>query len=408
LDTWGPLLSALLALAVLVPATVLFTQVWGDAGGKVAYAQKERRGIAYLMALGPVETALTDAQSSAVSGVAVNTSRLRQAVDAAAHADQRYGGDLRTHERWSELSTRIGALSGRQAGTPAATYSAYSQVTALLLALYDKVRNESGLIRDPDADVYYLEDGAAQELPEGVVAAGQYGDLIIVALGESAQQRDNTVGDIIQTRAALASNASDLTDDLQLAVDATASRTLSSDLLARLDRFRRGIDALAPGNISTQNKVTSADSDRVATNRAATESSAADLSSAILKAIDGLIVTRIDGLDGQRQLAAVLLIVAALLALAPAGLLLAGRRRAQRATARGGPTGTAGPGGPGGTAGPAGPGDPVGAGAPGGLGRSAGPGRGPEPPGGGRSDLWPVDGGLDQNSAGWERSGAAR
>jgi hypothetical protein len=400
LDTRGPLLSAILALAVLVPAAVLFAQVWSDAGDKVTYAQKERHGIAYLQALGPVATALTDAQSSAVAGVSVNTSRLRQAVDAATTADQRYGGELRTHQRWTELSSRIGALSGQHAATPAATYSGYSQVTALLLALYDKVRNESGLIRDPDADVYYLEDGAAQELPEGVVAAGQYGDLIVIALGESGTARDNTVGDIIQTRASLASNASDLTDDLSLAVDATASRTLSSDLLARLDRFRRSIDALAPGTIATQDTVGTADEDRVSSNRGATESSAADLSSAVLKAIDGLIVTRLNGLAGRQHLALGLLLAAALLALGPAALLGAARLRAQLAAnrARAERTGPDEP--------PASAVPPPGSGR---LGAALAGRQGPEPPGGGQpADRWSADAGLDQRPADWERSGAAR
>lgn len=400
LDTRGPLLSAILALAVLVPAAVLFSQVWSDAGDKVAYAQKERHGIAYLQALGPVETALTDAQSSAVAGVSANTSRLRQAVDAATTADQLYGGELRTHQRWSELRSRIGAVSGQHAATPAAAYASYSQVTALLLALYDKVRNESGLIRDPDADVYYLEDGAAQELPEGVVAAGQYGDLIVLALGESAAARDTTVGDIIQTRAALASNASDLTDDLQLAVDATASRTLSSDLLARLDRFRRSIDALAPGTTATQDTVSTADEDRVSANRGATESSAADLSSAVLKAIDGLIVTRLNGLAGRQHLALGLLLAAALLALGPAALLGAARLRAQLAANRARAE----------RAGPDEPSGPVpGSGR---LGAALAGRRGPEPPeppGGGQpADRWSVDAGQDQRPADWERSGAAR
>lgn len=377
LDTRGPLLAALLALAMLVPAAILFSQVWSGTGDDVAFAQKERHGLAYLMALGPVETALTDAQSSAVAGVDTDTDRLGHAVTAAGRLDRRYGGELRTHQRWSQLRARMTAVTGQRAGSPMATYTSYSQVTALLLALYDKVRSESGLIRDPDADVYYLEDGAAQELPEGVVAAGQYGDLIAIALGEQGGQRDNTVGDIIAARASLASNATDLTTDLQLAVDATASRTLSSDLLARLDRFRRGIDALAPASVATQDTVGPADEDRVSGNRGTTEMSASDLSGAVLKAIDGLVATRLNGLTGRQHLATVLLVVLALLALGPAGLVVAARYRARLAGRRAA------------------------------SGRPDGPGL--QPPGGGYSGGgWPLDGGPDGRPAGRERSGAAR
>jgi hypothetical protein len=402
LDSRLPLLSALLALAVLLPAAALFAQGWGDTSEKVAFAQRERHGLAYLMALGPVETALTDAQSTAVAGVTGNDTRLNHAVDAATAVDQRYGGELRTRERWSELRTRIGALSGRDIDSPATAYSSYSQVTALLLALYDKVRSESGLIRDPDADVYYLEDGAAQELPEGVVAAGQYGDLIAIALGQPAAQQADTVGGIIQARSSLAGNAVDLTDDLQLAVDATVSRTLSSELLSRLDRFRRSIDALAPADVATANRVTAADADRVSANRAATESSAADLSSAILRSIDGLIVTRLNGLTGENRLAIGLLVVAALLAVAPTGLLLLARRRHRRATDRPAAPHDA-PGGPGGPGGPERPGG------------AAEPLVGAEPAPGGAHHVkpWLPDnpggaGTARTDSAGWERSGAAR
>jgi hypothetical protein len=230
------------------------------------------------------------------------------------------------------LHAKIDTLAGQQV-TGTAAYDGYGDVTGLLLALYEKAREESGLIRDPDADAYYLEDGAAQELPQAMVAAGQYGDLIAIALTHPASQQANDVSGLIAGREALTSSANDLANDVQLAVDATTSRTLSSDLLNRLDRFRRGIDAIAPSTALRNGRATVADSTQVMNGRKEVQIAAGDLSTTLLHAVDNRIATRIDSLNGSRRLAlAALLSVIVLVA----GSVLVAVVRWRRATAGGG------------------------------------------------------------------------
>ena len=87
------------------------------------------------------------------------------------------------------MRAKLEALRGRSATDPEAAYTAYGEVADLLLALHRKVRESSGLVRDPDADSFFLQDSAGQELPEAVVAAGRLADLgTLVSRRPAAEQ----------------------------------------------------------------------------------------------------------------------------------------------------------------------------------------------------------------------------
>ena len=63
-----PLVRTLLPLAAVVAAAVLFAMAWQSVGEQSDFAASERDGIRYIQALGPLEIALTNAESAAVSG----------------------------------------------------------------------------------------------------------------------------------------------------------------------------------------------------------------------------------------------------------------------------------------------------------------------------------------------------
>src|SRR3954452_20478785 len=174
----------LFPLALLMSVSVLFALVWQSVGDQSGYANSERDGIRYIQALGPLEIALTNAESAAVNGGTAAREPLTRAIEAVAQVDKELSGSLRTQDRWTELRTKIESLPASGAST--AIISAYGGANDLLLALMDKVRNTSKLIRDPEANSYYLEDGAAQELPEGIVAAARYTDLLVSVAKQSA------------------------------------------------------------------------------------------------------------------------------------------------------------------------------------------------------------------------------
>jgi hypothetical protein len=325
------LLRSLLALAVLVPVGVLFGQLWQEQSDRLSFAAKERDGIEYLTTLSQVTTALTDAQSDAVAGGEVDQTALARAVDAASAVDARLGDDLRTHDRWSGLRAKIEALPTAASADKEDLYTAYGEATDLLLALYGKVRENSQLIRDPEGDTYFLQDGAAEELPESVVSAGRFADLVVLAASRPSDERAQAVAELTAARQGVLDPASDLADGLQSAVDSTDSRTMGGNLLSRLDRFRRGMDVLANSAGSLTGRANLPRADQLTAARAEVQAAATELSNAILAELDALIEDRISGLTTDRWLAVGTLAAIVLLAAAPMAITLAdGRKRRRR------------------------------------------------------------------------------
>ena len=169
--TAGRALRTVLSVAVLLPTLVLFGLVYGSTSEQKDFADLEHQGIEYLSSLLPVEIALIDAQAAAVAGQQVPRENLNRAVDTATTTNARLGASLRTDERWAEVRAKIEALPDLRSTGAQDVYNAYAEVTDLLLALIEKVRTSSNLVRDPDADTFYLQDAAAQELPEAIAAA---------------------------------------------------------------------------------------------------------------------------------------------------------------------------------------------------------------------------------------------
>jgi hypothetical protein len=328
-----PALRALLTLAFLIPTAVLFTQVWTDTSNDIAYARTERLGAEYLGSLRRVATAVTDNASAVVAVRPVGAEALDAAVSAMSVVDARLGPDLRTSERWAGLRAKIESLP--KTAEPADAMAAYGEATDLLEALFDEVRDESGMIRDPGPDTYFLQDGATQELPEAIVAASHLADVLTANLRLPPDQRAAQAGAETVARAGALGPAGDLSDDVRDAVDASQSRTLGEALLSRLDRFRRGIDALTAMSTLTRgaNPLTV---EQVAAARTEVQTAAADLAGTVLSELDGLIKTRLDRLADRRLVAVGAAALALLLALAPmlAGALVT-RARGRRTAASG-------------------------------------------------------------------------
>lgn len=324
------LLRPLLVFALLIPIGVLFGQAWQGQSDRLSFAAKERHGIEYLTTLGQVTTALTDAQSAAVAGRAVDRTAVSRAVDATTAVDQRLGDELRASERWSGLRVKIEALSSVPAGDKTRVYDAYGEVTDLLLALYGKIRENSQLLRDPEADTYFLQDGAAEELPESVVAAGRFAGLVVIVAARPAAERTAAIADLAAAREAILDPGADLTNDVQSAVDSTESRTLGSNLLSRLDRFQRSMDTLAASAGALDGRAALPSASRLDADRTELQAAATDLSTALLAELDLLIADRESGIRTERILSLVALAVAVLGCAVPAVLTLRRRRRRRR------------------------------------------------------------------------------
>jgi hypothetical protein len=348
-------LLSVLVVALLVPTGVLFTQTWRAEDDRARATERELDGVAYLRTLQQVAFAVADAQSAAVSGRPAPRDALAVAVQQADATDARLGATLRTTERWTGIRGRLETLrAAPAAGDPAQALAAYREVGDLVLALYAKVRDESGLVHDPDGDAFHLQNSAAGELPVAVISAGRLADAAVLAAAASTppqpgqtrpqvtpQQQAQLAAQLVAERVTLLDAARRLVDDLRSAVDSTESRTLGSNLLSRLDRFQRTADLIA-AMFAQAGTRTGGDPSLIGVVRGQLQAAAGELSSTILNEVERLLNSRADEIDRARLLAggaaalAVLLVVGFFLA-----LFLGGRRRPARAA---GPFPAGGPG----------------------------------------------------------------
>jgi len=313
-----------LAVAFLVPLVFLFVQAWQTDSDKAAAAQAEKRGLQYLSALQPVISAVADTQSVVVGGGKPSFDIVDQAVLNASDVDDQIGAGLQTHVLWAQARSDIANLHG-QTLDPRTAVAKFGAVTSELMALVDKVRQVSGLIRDSDPDTYFLEDAAANQLPSSVVYAGQYGDYAHIGLTSVGPQMAGDNANIIASRAALLTASNNLGADVQSAVDATASRSLSADLLAKLDAYRLAIDGLAPAQIPQAGHFSDQDNAQAAADRATVVNAATALGGAMYAALNTLLDARISSVDGHRWVLVAVLVAGVLIALVPLVLLLVRR-----------------------------------------------------------------------------------
>jgi hypothetical protein len=315
----GAVLRSLFAILILVPVGALFLPSWESTQDDLSVVSAERSGVTYLRSLNQLTMALTAAQSAVVAGQSPSADALNRAVSEVAKANERHGKELRTHERWSGLRAKIEALPSQPLDGPRAAYNAYVEVTDLLLDLYGKVRESSGLIRDPGADSYFLQQGAAEDLPEVVVAAGRLTDLVVLASRQPAGERMQTVAELVAAQNAVSDATGDLTADLRAAVDGTQSRTLTQGLLGLLDAFQRGVEQLPAGPALLNLGQLAAQAEAVTGAANNVRDAATNLADAILAGLDALIVDRADGVRRSQYIAigatalAVLLVVAAMI-----------------------------------------------------------------------------------------------
>ncbi|MFI6066096.1 hypothetical protein ACIA47_12635 [Micromonospora sp. NPDC051227] len=331
-STLGRLLPLLLIGALLAPLGLLVTSNWRQVTDDRDLAARERLGVQYLTALAAVTDALVEAQSNAVNGRPVAREALNGAVEKAAEVDARIGGELLSQERWAGVRAKLEALRGRGAADPEAAYTAYGEVSDLLLALHRKVRESSGLVRDPEADSFFLQDSAGQELPEAVVAAGRLADLATLVSRRPAAEQPRGLLELTGLRVSALAPAADLVDNLRSAVDGSESTDLGANVLTPLDTYQRSVEALAAYSVPGKETgvVNPGQLSAAALN---SHRSARQLQPVILTELDAVLAERIDRLNRDRWLTAGAGVVAVLLLSCLAALLVAAARRAQRRAA---------------------------------------------------------------------------
>jgi hypothetical protein len=315
-------LAALLTVLILVPTGYLFFRVWQHNDDERDSTKLEKQGVEYLTSLSPLIGALAESESAVLQGVTTPPPALATAVARVSAVDQRLGDALQTHERWAGLRDRINKLPST---APAAAFQAHVEAADLALALYNTVRADSTLIRDPDNDLSHLQQALAVDLPTTVVQVNRMGDLALQLAGPglSTTLQQQVGGQFVAALGNTQASVGALTDDLQAAVDDTNSETLSGSLVTSLDSFRRGVESVTRGANPGQKP----DPAGLTAAQPQLQSAFNGLSGVLVREMTGLLDKRLDNLDNQRieALAAAGLVV--LLLILAAIVRLTGRRR---------------------------------------------------------------------------------
>ena len=315
-------LAVILTVLVLVPSAVLFGRVWQENSRQTSQTDLEKKGVEYITALTPLISALAEAQSSAVQGVAAPPDSLNAAVTKVAAADAKLGDDLKTKERWADLNAKIGKLP-KAAGGSLAVLQAHIEVSDLALALYGAVRRNSELNRDPASDISNLQQAVAVDMPTTVVRVSRMGDWANILQTANAKTRGTIGVQFGEEVLAVQDSVNALTEDLQAAVDDTSSPTLSGSLVSTLDSFRRGVESMARGANpgGTPNVAT------MSTAQTALQTALNALAGVTLKEMAKLLEDRSDTLAYRRTEALAMGLLAILLVLAALIWPAIGRRR---------------------------------------------------------------------------------
>ncbi|WP_073253498.1 hypothetical protein [Cryptosporangium aurantiacum] len=316
----------------------MFALVWGPRSDDSDLHGRERDGVEYVSALNKLLPALVSAQSNAVLGKPATKDTFSEAVAAVGAADEKFGSDFGTTNRWSGLRARIETLP-EQGGEGLSAFKSYGEATDLLLALYQRVGQASGLRSDSDAVITYLQDAALEEVPAMVVWAGRYQDQTVLAADLPAPDRDAPIGnynaqveelntaltDLAVSRQVVSESGTDVASDMAAAVDASDSGTFSTQLLQSLDAFQRGVEAMAPPGQTSLGALPSEKS--VTAQRAAAQSAATDLNPLLLDELGSQVEDRQSSADTTRFLAAALVVIAVVVTvLSILFVLISGRR----------------------------------------------------------------------------------
>src|SRR4029450_13077956 len=154
----------LISCLFAVPLVLLFYLWLAEIGQRLAFADKERAGLQYVVALRLLLEPLQRSHALSVLDPAdrpadarnfeIERSRIATAVEAVDRGDGRYGPALGTADLWPPLRARL-----TDAAVPPAP------LVGETLQLIAHVGDSSNLILDPELDSYYMMDAVVIRLP---------------------------------------------------------------------------------------------------------------------------------------------------------------------------------------------------------------------------------------------------
>ncbi|MCD0484112.1 hypothetical protein LO771_17355 [Streptacidiphilus sp. ASG 303] len=271
------------------------------------------------MALTRLVSALSDAQSAAVTGrPGAGTSLPAAVADVGA---TRLGRDASLHSAsgWTRLRPALLAL-GRSAATGSAAFADYTKEVdlALTLTLNTQVAQESGLLLSDRLDTYYLTDTLVLRLPVLIALSGRNVDLARMAEAARRAPRPASGADgasaaraavsaqvqALVVRGLLSQSAAGMATSLHQAFGPTQDTVLGPALLPRIDELAATVLAMAPIQSLTDGLSGSTDVGGLDAARAKGHRAAVRLSKDGVGQLDRILGDREDHLRQDRTVAA--------------------------------------------------------------------------------------------------------
>jgi len=238
---------ALISLLFAIPLALLIILYLLEANTRIAFAQKEIDGNAYLRPLRQLfEHTLQEellahdfvnGDQSARPALLEAQARIDADFQVLAEVDRRLGKRLDSTEALAELTTHWQNLKARSATMRARTSGdLHAHLIEQIRSLISLVGDNSNLILDPDLDSYYVMDTVLLKLPEAQNLFARIrllGDRVLAQQNVSPEDRAAliTLGGLIQ------SNVAATQKGLMVAFRTTASQNLRSVLEPGLDTF---------------------------------------------------------------------------------------------------------------------------------------------------------------------------
>ena len=174
----------LISLIFAVPIAVLIYLLVSEVNSSIAFAEKERAGVAYLMPLrGVLENfqqhrgmaaGLLGGDASFAEKLAAKQKQLESLLAAVDAVDERHGQAFNTSVEWKAIRDDWQGLRGRVQGMQSKeSFAAHTALIAKLTALMTTVADQSNLTLDPDLDTYYVMDALVTRLPALSESLGQ-------------------------------------------------------------------------------------------------------------------------------------------------------------------------------------------------------------------------------------------
>lgn len=179
-----PLKFALIGTVSIAAVLVLASQLLGELGKQIVFAESERAGAEYIGSVSKllqrvqqhrgIAGSLLGGDASARQALDAKREEILAAIAEVDRTDKVHGELLKTTEKWGAIKDAWQDLGSAVTGmTSSESYEAHTKLCGEILGFISHVGDTSSLMLDPEISTFYLMDAAVLKLPSLSEACGQ-------------------------------------------------------------------------------------------------------------------------------------------------------------------------------------------------------------------------------------------